>query len=308
MTSSSHASAMPGRAQLWVRAVRPFSFTASVIPVVVGAIAGWAVGGEVLWPLLAPVVIASVAIHAGTNLFNDTHDFRRGVDREGTLGGSGLLVEGQLTPEQTNRAALLCFGLAAALGILFVAVRGWPVAAVGLIGLLGGYTYTGRPFRYKYLALGDPLVFLLMGPLMVVGSDIVLTGAFHYSTLWISLPIGFLVMSILHGNNLRDLQDDRESGFRTIAMLLGPRAARAWYLLMVLAAFAVCAALIATEILPLWSALVLLALPAALKNGLRVIRQSSSDDLLSDIDVCSAQVHAMFGVLLGVSLVVATLV
>jgi 1,4-dihydroxy-2-naphthoate octaprenyltransferase len=299
---------MPGRAQLWARAVRPFSFTASVIPVLVGGFAGWAAGGTVAWPLLAPVVIAAVAVHAGTNLFNDTHDYRRGVDREGTLGGSGLLVEGQLSPSQTNVAALLCFALAAALGIWFVALRGWPVAIVGMIGLVGGYTYTGRPVGYKYIALGDPLVFVLMGPLMVVGADLVLTGVFHQTTLWISLPIGFLVMSILHGNNIRDLDDDRDSGFRTIAMLLGPRAARAWYLLMVLAAFATCAALIAAEVLPLWSALVLLALPAAVKNGLRVLRQASSGDELSDIDVQSAQVHAMFGVLLGVSLVVANLV
>jgi len=299
---------MPGRAQLWVRAVRPFSFTASVIPVVVGALAGWVAGGEVTWLLLAPAVIAGVAIHAGTNLFNDTHDYRRGVDREGTLGGSGLLVEGALTPAQTNLAALCCFAVAAILGVWFVALRGWPVATIGLIGLVGGYAYTGRPLGYKYVALGDPMVFLLMGPLMVVGSDLVVTGVFHTSTLLVSIPIGFLVMSILHGNNLRDLQDDHESGFRTVAMLLGPAGARVWYLIMVLAAFATCVGFVAAGVLPVWSAVVLLALPAALKNVIRVLRQGSSGDRLADIDVCSAQVHALFGVLLSASLIVANLV
>ncbi len=305
MTSA--AKPAPSNTQLWLQAVRPFSFTASVIPVLIGALAGWAMAESMNWWLLFPAVVAGVAIHAGTNLFNDTHDFSRGVDREGTLGGSGVLVAGQLTPAQTHRAAILCFAVAALIGVAFVVVRGWPIAAIGLLGLLGGYLYTGRPFGYKYIALGDFMVFALMGPLMVVGSALVVTGEFHLSILWISMPIGFLVMSILHGNNLRDLDDDRESGFTTVAMLIGARAARVWYLLMVLLAFASSAALIATAILPLWSGLVLLALPAALKNGLRVMRQSSSGDTLADIDVQSAQVHALFGVLLSASLLVSTL-
>lgn len=300
--------APPSGIKLWFLAARPFSFTASVIPVLVGALAGFASEDAVAWPLLAPVLIAGVLVHAGTNLFNDTHDYDKGVDREGTLGGSGMIVAGQLTSRQTNRAALVCFAVVLALGVWFIVLRGWPIALLGVLGLIGGYAYTGRPVGYKYVALGDPMVFVLMGPLMVIGADIVLTGAFHWATLWISLPVGFLVMSILHGNNLRDLKDDRESGFRTIAMLIGAPAARVWYGVMVLAAFVATAALIAAGVLPLWSIVVVLALPAALKNIARVGRQARTGDALADIDVRSAQVHAQFGVLLTVSILVGSLV
>ena len=297
----------PTKVQLWMRAVRPFSFTASAIPVLVGALAGFVIEGTASWLLLLPVLVAGVVVHAGTNLFNDTHDFQRGVDREGTLGGSGMLVEGALTARQTGRAALLCFVVVAALGAWFIVLRGWPIAVIGLVGLLGGYFYTGRPVGYKYVALGDPLVFVLMGPLMVIGADLVLTGVFHWATVWISLPVGCLVMSILHGNNLRDLEDDRASGFKTIAMLLGTRNARVWYAAMVLAAFVAAGVLIGLSVLPLWSAAVVLALPMAIKNVMRVLRPKSEDRLV-DIDVQSAQVHAQFGVLLSVSLVVGGLV
>lgn len=300
--------APPSGLKLWLTAARPFSFTASVIPVLVGGLAGFASGDSVAWPMLLPVLVAGVLIHAGTNLFNDTHDFRKGVDREGTLGGSGMLVAGRLTPAQTQRAALLCFAVALALGVWFITLRGWPVALLGVLGLIGGYAYTGRPVGFKYIALGDPMVFALMGPLMVIGADIVLTGVFHWPTLWISMPVGFLVMSILHGNNLRDLKDDRLSGFRTIAMLIGAPASRVWYGAMVLAAFAAAAALIALGILPLWSIAVILALPAALKNIIRVSRQARTGDVLADIDVRSAQVHLQFGVLLTVSILVGALV
>ncbi len=294
---------------LWLRAVRPFSFTASAVPVLVGGCAAWAAGHQVAWLLLGPVLVAAIAVHAGTNLFNDTHDFRRGVDREGTLGGSGLLVNGQLSPGRTQAAALLCFAVAVALGAWFVALRGWPVALLGAIGLLGGYAYTGRPIGYKYRALGDPLVFLLLGPLMVVGSDLVLTGSFHLPVVWIAIPVGLLVMSILHGNNLRDLNDDRRSGFVTIAMLLGPRRSRLWYATMVVLAFVAAAALMAAQILPLWSAMVVLAIPAAAKNIRRVLGKGADrSDGLADIDVQSAQTHAVFGVLLCLSMVVGALV
>ena len=297
----------PTKAQLWMRAVRPFSFTASAIPVLVGALAGYLAEGSAAWLLLLPVLVAGVVVHAGTNLFNDTHDFQRGVDREGTLGGSGLLVEGSLTARQTGRAALMCFILVAALGAWFIVLRGWPIAVIGLVGLLGGYAYTGRPVGYKYVALGDPLVFVLMGPLMVIGADLVMTGVFHWTTVWISLPVGFLVMSILHGNNLRDMEDDRTSGFKTVAMILGNRNARVWYAAMVLMAFVVAAVLIGIGVLPLWSAAVVLALPMAMKNVMRVLR-SAAEDRLADIDVQSAQVHAQFGVLLSVSLVIGSFV
>jgi len=287
--------------------MRPFSFTASVVPVLVGAAAGLAAGSDLSWPLLPAVLIAAVAVHAGTNLFNDTHDYRRGVDRAGTLGGSGLLVSGQLSPSQTNRAAWLCFALAAALGAWFVVLRGWPLAAVGALGLLGGHAYTGRPVGYKYHALGDPLVFLLMGPLMVVGADLALTGVFHWTSVWAALPIGLLVMSILHGNNLRDLADDRQSGFVTIAMLLGPRASRRWYAVIVFGAFVVVGALIGLRLLPPWCAVVALAAVPALANVRRVLRSEAEADSLADIDMRSAQAHAAFGLLLFGSLLLSAL-
>lgn len=305
-TSGTVAAGGPG---LWFRAMRPFSFTASAIPVLVAGCASWFAGNEISWHLLAPAVFAAVAVHAGTNLFNDTHDFRRGVDREGTLGGSGLLVNGQLSPARTQAAALVCFVVAAALGAWFVALRGWPVALVGALGLAGGFAYTGRPVGYKYRALGDPMVFLLMGPLMVVGADLVLTGAFHAAAAWIGVPLGLLVMSILHGNNLRDLRDDEQSGFVTIAMRLGARRSRLWYAAMVALAFVIVAGLVLAEMLPVWSAMVLLAAPAAGNNIRRVLRyRPHGADRLADIDVQSAQTHALFGVLLCLSLVVGALV
>ena len=77
--------------------------------------------------------------------------------------------------------------------------------------------YTGKPIGYKYIALGDFLVFTLMGPLMVIGSYYVLTGDYNTNVLYVSLPVGFLVAAILHANNLRGIVHDTQANVKTLA-------------------------------------------------------------------------------------------
>src|SRR5207253_3246310 len=89
-------------------------------------------------------------------------------------------------------------------------VRGaWEVVRrfgpLGLVGFVGGYFYPAPPFQYKYRALGLPLVFLLMGPVMVGGAYYAVTGTFDANLIVVSLPVGLLVTAILHGNEWRDV-------------------------------------------------------------------------------------------------------
>lgn len=80
-------------------------------------------------------------------------------------------------------------------------VRGWPIAVLGVVGLIGGFGYTAPPLQYKFRALGIPLVFLLMGPLMVGGAYYVITGTFDVRALIVSIPVGLLVAAILLERN-----------------------------------------------------------------------------------------------------------
>jgi 1,4-dihydroxy-2-naphthoate polyprenyltransferase len=159
-------------ARLWLQAVRAYAYPASIVPLLLGTVTAWGSGARVGWLLLPAVLLGGVLIHTATNLLNDRDDFVRGVDRPGTKGGCGLLVSGVLAPERARRAGLLCLGVAALIGAGFVALRGWPLAVVGLLGVLGAWGYTAGGHGYKYVALGDPLVGILMGPLMVLGAHL----------------------------------------------------------------------------------------------------------------------------------------
>lgn len=290
---------------IWIQAVRAFSFTASSIPVLLGAALAALYPGKVMWILLPVVYIAGLLYHAATNLVNDYFDYKKDVDKDYTFGSSGVIVAGLLAPKKILYGGLLFFAVACGLGVILIAVRGMPILIIGLIGLVGGYFYTGQPFGYKYVGLGDFLVFILMGPLMVIGSYYSLTGHYHTPVLLISLPVGFLVAAILQANNTRDIKHDTEAGIKTLENVLGHKGAKAAYYFSVSAAYLSVVIMVITKILPLWSLAVVLTLPLAVKIIMKLARsQPEKPEEIAAIDVETAQLHFGFGLLLIVSLLV----
>src|SRR5437667_4026119 len=188
----------------WVQAVRVFSFTASLIPCLLGAMLALLFAkGPQLWYLLPFIIISSVCLQAATNLIGDYYDYKKGADTTDSLGGSRVLVDNLLQPKQLFNGGLFFFFLAVIFGLPIILARGEIILALGLIGIVMGFCYTGWPIGYKYYGLGDFFVFILMGPLMVVGTFFSLTGNYTPTILYASLPIGFLVTGILQANNLR---------------------------------------------------------------------------------------------------------
>jgi 1,4-dihydroxy-2-naphthoate octaprenyltransferase len=291
------------RLSIWVQAVRPFAFTASVMPVVVGALYAVSFAGPVRWGLLPLAGFALVLFHSGTNLVSDAADFLKGVDREGTFGGSGVLVAGLLTPGEIWTAGVLAFVAGSLLGLVLVAVCGLPVLALGLAGLLGGFFYGGSRFGYKYHGLGDAMVFILLGPLPVIGTYFVLTGTFTMNVLYVSLPVGCLVTAILHANNLRDIINDRRARVRTLANVLGPTGAKVEYFLLVGLAYAAVAVMVMGGAIGPWTLLVGLSLPAAIRD-LRMVAAVRPDRASESVfvDVETAKLHFLFAALLSFGL------
>lgn len=289
------AAAPPGT---WLRALRLYSITASVTPVLLGFALGFPARDH-LWPWLAlPALLGGVLLHLGTNLVNDLGDFEAGVDKPGALGGSGVLVDRHLTPLQLSRAAWACFAGAALLGVPLLWARGLPLALLAVLGLLGGWGYTAGP-RYKYRALGDVCVFLLMGPLMVLGGALSLGALPSWRLALAAVPIGLLVTAILHANNIRDLEADRESGLKTVAIFLGRRASLRAFAGLVYGAYAELAALVLFHLLPLTALAAFATLPLARKTVGAVAQAESVEarrrtPLVED----TARLHAAFGLLL----------
>ncbi len=289
---------MPHSLAPWFRALRAYSFTASVTPILLGTVLALETAATIDLTLAAVALLGGVCLHAGTNLVNDYVDFRRGVDRLGRLGGSGVLTGGLLRPQDVAREAALAFAVAVLAGIFLYWHLGWPILVYGALGLAGGFFYTAGPIGYKYRALGEPLVFLLMGPLAVSGAHFVQVAAFEWSAVLVSLPVGFLVAAILFANNLRDLEDDTDSGYHTEASLMGLAAGRWAFAAMLASAYAILVGLVWAGAVPVAALAALVSLPLAWHVG-RTIYHAPGKGQAHWVGVVekTAAVHLAFGIL-----------
>ncbi|MDN5346938.1 MAG: 1,4-dihydroxy-2-naphthoate polyprenyltransferase [Clostridia bacterium] len=295
------------RWQVWFLAFRPWSFTASFIPVTLGSILAWQQGPFNLFLYLLALA-GGVLLHAGTNAVNTYYDYLAGIDTVANKGKSQpFLVLGWLQPRELLWGGHLAFGLAIIIGCYLIALRGWLVLALGIIGLVGGYGYTARPLAYKYQGLGIPFVFILMGPLMVVGGYVVQTGSFGWLPVLASLPVGFLVAGILHANDLRDIEGDRDAAIKTLSHYLKD-AAQDFYYFLIWGAYLSLALLAILKVLP-WAALLpLLTLPEGFKL-MRMVKGGFTDNpaFLEPVEPLTARLHLIFGLLLIIGLLLAGL-
>ena len=287
----------------WIQSTRPLTLTGTAMPVLLSAALVPYYGLAAKWWLLPLIFISAVGLQAATNMVSDYFDLKKGVDRLDTFGSSRVLVEGHIEPHKVLLGGFVIYALSAAIGLVFIWVYGWPILVLGLIGMLSGFFYTGYPIGYKYFGLGDLGVFVMLGPLMVIGSFYVLTGTFRYDVLLISLKIGFLITAVLTANNMRDIKHDTEAGIRSTAMVLGLKVTRIEYILLLVGAYVASLALIALKVLPVWSLIVLITVPLAVKN----IKKALTSDVdhpenVATLDMETAQLHLPFSMLLIISI------
>jgi 1,4-dihydroxy-2-naphthoate octaprenyltransferase len=289
----------------WVMASRPWSFSMTAISVSVGSALA-AIDGIFSWIFYLLALIAGVFMHAATNLINDYYDVKSGVDFKGVSTGiyrPHPLLEGKLTPRQVLIEACVLYSVATIIGLYLTADRGWPLIGIGLIGVFASITYTAPPFKYKYIALGELSVFLMWGPLMVMGSYFIQRQAFSMNALLISIPFGILVALVLLANNIRDISHDRSKGIRTLPIIIGERNGLRLYSILVIMAYAGMIGMSIAGPLYSWSLIVVLSFPLALK----LIHQMMQK-IPDDADAQTAKLDTAFGLLLVASLVLEGLI
>ncbi len=228
-----------------------------------------ALAGSVSLPLYVLLAAGLVLAHGSSNLLNDYWDYKQGVDTNNYFRaqyGPHPIIAG-LMSEQRLLLWSAGTGLAALLIALYLTyLRGTAVLLFTLAGAVFMMLYAGKPFPLKKIGLGEVVVFLTWGPLMIGGSYYVLTGTLPGWVLVASLPYTLGVTSVIFGKHIDKIQEDQEKGIRTLPVLLGERRARYASILLVVLMYIVTVALILTGVLSLWLLLVLLALPKALQT------------------------------------------
>ncbi|GAC1655834.1 MAG: hypothetical protein NVS4B3_20890 [Gemmatimonadaceae bacterium] len=219
------------------------------------------------------VVIGFVVLHAISNLSNDYFGARRGHDTDDSPRRRYTvhpLLSGAVSSRLLVRGLIVLVTIAAAIGIYFIRLRGWPATMLVAVGGLLLWAYDAAPRALKELGLGEIAAFVVWGPLMIAGGYYVITGILSRTALLASVPYGLGVMSILVGKHIDQRVFDQSKHQRTLPVVLGERRARALNRAAVVGMYVVIAAGVGLGALTPFVLVVAIAAPRALR-ALRVM-------------------------------------
>lgn len=282
----------------WVAGARPRTLPAAVVPVVVGSGVAVGYGRFSAWRAALALLVA-LALQIGVNYANDYSDGVRGTD-EVRVGPVRLVASGLARPRQVLAAAAACFAVAGVAGLVLAAATSWWLLLIGAAALAAAWFYTGGSRPYGYRALGEVSVFLFFGLVAVAGTAYVQMRALDWLAVAAAVPVGLLACALLVINNLRDIPTDRETGKRTLAVVLGDQRTRALYVGCILVPFCVAVAL--APVAPL-SLVALAAVPLALAPVRQVWRGVTGRGLISALGQ-TGRLQLAFGALLTLGLAV----
>ncbi len=259
------------KARSWTVGLRMPFLTAAIVPIFLGTAMAWAQKGVLDWGYFLLTLIAGLALHAGTNLINDYFDHLSGNDEVNQefvrpfSGGSRVIQLGLLTPLEVLMGSLLFFTLGSLIGLYLVWTRGLFILALGAVALLSGMFYTGRPFNWASQGIGEAVVGLNFGILMVLGAYYVQAQALSWAPVIAGVPVSLLIAAVLYLNEFPDYAADKAVGKRTLVVRLGRRKAVVGYTALLGATYLAILAGVLAGVLPLAALLGLITLPASLR-------------------------------------------
>jgi 1,4-dihydroxy-2-naphthoate octaprenyltransferase len=227
----------------WVGGARLRTLPLAISPVALGTGAG-VVAASYLdepvhpWRFVLALIVA-LALQIGVNYANDYSDGIRGTDAH-RVGPARLTASGLVPPKRVLAVALTFFAIAAVAGLALVVItQQWWLLAVGAVAIVAAWFYTGGKRPYGYYGLGELFVFVFFGIVATAGSAYVQALTVNLEAWTGGAGVGLIACAVLMANNLRDIDQDRAAGKRTLSVLVGKVASRILFAVFMLAPFAV---------------------------------------------------------------------
>lgn len=259
-------------------ATRPKFFPASALPVIVGSAWGAAASGGFSFSVFILALIATVCVHAASNVLNDVGDDALGTDPRNEqriypyTGGSRFIQTGILTQRQMARLGITLIAIAALAGLALFVAKGPMVITFGVIGIVLGVFYSLGPVKLSTLGLGETAVAIAFGVLPVTGAAWLQGATIDASLILFSIPVSAWVGAILLINEVPDVEADASCGKNTLPVRIGLNGTANLYFAIHLSAAAAIVYLTVVGQLPLLAPLVpvgLLALAWKASTGIR---------------------------------------
>lgn len=216
--------------KFWFTNARPISLPQSMLPALT-AVALSSGTGHFSWLAAIVSVLGVMFAHLGMNLLDDWFDYYKGSGEarkkaasegfRGRMTKYPYLTSGEATPKQLLVAVCVFLGIAAVMGCIVLAARGWMILWWMLVGFIIGYSYSGGPLKLGFRGLGEMVIFIMFGPLMMTGVYYAITGEVTPKIVWLSAAVGLLVTNIVYTHSVLDAVPDKKMGKFTMAHLMG---------------------------------------------------------------------------------------
>lgn len=282
------------RISAYVSALRPWSFSASMVPVILGTALAYKSSGTINICTLIITLLTAISVHAAGNVVNTYYDYLKGIDSKKS--DDRTLVDNILTPDEIVQLGAIIYGTGCVGFILLAIMSPAKIEHLALVyfgGLSSSFLYTGG-IGLKYIALGDVLILITFGPLTVLFSYMAQCGHLDPVTLLYAAPIALNTEAILHSNNTRDMESDKKAGVVTLAILIGRTASHVLYVLLLFTPY-VMFSVIGIHFSK-WLLLPLITLPAAFD-----LEKQFRRDCLAELPNKTAKLNLYFGLFYVIS-------
>ena len=279
----------------WIVGARVKTLPAAVAPVLIGT----SYAEKINWGNALLALLVSLFLQIAVNFANDYSDGVRGTDTH-RIGPVRLVASGLASASSVKRAALISCLIAAIAGlVLAVNISPW-LLAVGAAAIWAAWGYTGGKKPYGYFGFGELSVFIFFGLVATVGSYYIQTEQFNWQIFLLAMPVGTLSCAILAINNLRDLPQDKLVGKRTMAVRIGEKNTRVFFMLLLFTAQITALAAAGINALAL---ITLICAPITYRVVKQVLNGAVGSDLIEVLSK-TAKLQLLMAILLAAALAI----
>ncbi len=298
--------------KIWLKAIRAPFFLGTIMAGLTGSALAFN-EDKFNWLYFAASILIIAGANCGTNLINDYFDHlstNDDINKHLTpfSGGSRVIQEKLLKPRQMLVGGLISFAVVGVIGIVFVIFVNVNLIWFGLVAIILSYFYTAPPLRIGYRGFGEIIVFLICGPISVIGTYFLFTDTITLKSILLSIPIGLLIFEILLINEFPDYEADKAVNKRHLVVRMGRQRARIVFASVIILTYLSVIIPIALRIFPLYLLMFLLTLPLAYKAVSVALKKFDDEKQIIPAQANTIFLTIGYGVLLSLGFVIDKLV
>ncbi|HLN73429.1 MAG TPA: 1,4-dihydroxy-2-naphthoate polyprenyltransferase [Prolixibacteraceae bacterium] len=290
----------------WIKAARLRTLPLAMSGILMGSFLAL-MAGDFNARVTILAIVTALFIQIFSNFANDYGDSQKGTDNQHRVGPRRTVQSGEITPVQMKTGMAVMIALSLAFGIWLIAegTKGLDLRsfmlflAFGIAALIAAYRYTAGSNPYGYAGLGDIAVFLFFGILPVVGTYFLNTHTVSVGVILPAISIGLFSTGVLNLNNMRDIENDRNSGKKTMVVRMGSVRSRGYHNSLILIGWMTALVFVAIVYHSPWELLFLITLPLFIRDlvKIKMIKEPRQlDPYLKKLSIATLLFTLLFGI------------